>query len=76
MSDYRLEQIERRLERLENLDLAVVKSQVLDVKADIQEVKADLAAIRKILIGFLITFAFTGITTVVAILSMTGGIAR
>ena len=76
MSEYRIEQIERRIDRLEGLELAVVKAQVEDVKGDIREVKDDLASIRKILIGFLISFAFTGITTVIAILSLTGGVGR
>ena len=69
---YRLDSIERRLNRLEELELAVVKQQVNDIKADISAVKDDLGSIRKILIGFLVTFAFTGITTVVTILSLTG----
>ena len=70
---YRLDSIERRLNRLEELELAVVKQQVEDIRGHIQEVKEDLSSIRKILIGFLVTFAFSAVTTVVAILSLTGG---
>lgn len=70
---FRLSEIERRLQRLENLEPAVVKSQVDDLKEDIHTLAQDIAAIRKILIGFLVTFAFTGITTVVAIVALTGG---
>jgi hypothetical protein len=70
---YRLDSIERRLDRLDALELAVVKQQVQDIKGDIGEIKDDMASIRKILIGFLVTFAFSAITTVVAVLSLTGG---
>ena len=69
---FRLSELERRATRIENLEPAVVKSQVDDVKHDISQLAADMAAIRKILIGFLVTFAFTGITTVVAIVALTG----
>ena len=69
---FRLSELERRTTRIENLEPAVVKSQVDDVKQDISQLAADMAAIRKILIGFLVTFAFTGITTVVAIVALTG----
>lgn len=69
---YRLRSLEQRIQRIEELEPAVVRSQVQDVKEDIHALSQDLAAIRKILIGFLITFAFTGITTVVAIVSLTG----
>ena len=69
---YRLDSLERRLDRIEALELAVVKQQVEDIRGNIAEVRDDLASIRKILIGFLVTFAFTGITTVVTILSLTG----
>ena len=70
--EFRLAELERRTTRIENLEPAVVKSQVDDVKQDISQLAADMAAIRKILIGFLVTFAFTGITTVVAIVALTG----
>ena len=69
---FRLSELERRTTRIENLEPAVVKSQVDDMKQDISQLAADMAAIRKILIGFLVTFAFTGITTVVAIVALTG----
>jgi hypothetical protein len=70
---YRLESLERRLDRLEELEIAVVKQQVEDVKNDIRETREDMAAVRKILIGFLVTFAFAAVTTVVAVISITGG---
>jgi len=70
---YRLGQIERRLGRLEDLEPAVVKAQVDDVKDDIRQLSSDLAAIRKILTGFLVSFAFAAVTTVVAIVALTQG---
>lgn len=69
---YRLDSIERRLNRLEELELAVVKQQVEDIRSNMSEIKEDLSSIRKILIGFLVTFAFSAVTTVIAIVSITG----
>ena len=65
---FRLASIERRLERIETLEPAVVKQQVSDVKEDIAELAAAVDSIRKILIGFLATFAVTGIAIVATVL--------
>ena len=69
---FRLSELERRVQRIENLEPAVIRSQVDDVKDDLHHLSMELAAIRKILVGFLVTFAFTGITTVIAIVALTG----
>lgn len=68
---FRLNALERKVDRLEALEPAVVKAQVADIRDDITEIRADLASIRKILVGFLVTFAFTGITVVAAVLGAT-----
>ena len=70
---FRIASMERRVERLEQLEPAVVKAQVQDVKEDIHQLSSDLAAIRKILTGFLVSFAFAAVTTVVAIVALTQG---
>lgn len=70
---YRLANIERRLERIEGLEPAVMRAQLEDVKDDIREAREELANIRKILTGFLLTFAFTGISIVIAVVSLTKG---
>lgn len=70
---FRLSSIERRVDRLEKLEPAVVKAQLQDVKEDIHQLSQDLASIRKILTGFLVTFAFTGITIVISIVILTQG---
>lgn len=70
---YRLGELERRVGHLESLEPAVVRSQLEDVKNDIHQLSQDLAAIRKILIGFLVTFAFSAVTTVIAVVAMTEG---
>lgn len=72
---YRLESIERRLMRIEDLEPAVVKAQLADVKDDIHQLSEDLGSIRKILTGFLVTFAFTGITIVISLVVLTRGAA-
>lgn len=65
---FRLASLERRLERIEQLEPAVVKQQVRDLKEDIAELAAAVDSIRKILIGFLATFAVTGIAIVATVL--------
>lgn len=66
----RLNTLERQVDRLLDLEPGVVKAQVANLKEDVHEIKEDVAAIRKILIGFLITFAFTGISTVIAVIAV------
>lgn len=68
---FRLASIERRIDRLEQLEPAVVKQQVTDIKQDIAELSEAVDSIRKILIGFLATFAITGITIVATVLAAT-----
>lgn len=68
---YRLDAIERRLSRMEDLEPAVMKAQLADVKEDIHAVASELAGIRKVLTGFFVTFAFTGITIVIGIVALT-----
>ena len=79
---YRLAALERRMERLEMLEPAVMKQQLADLqvslrqmsednKAAIHQLSEDLASISKILTGFLLTFAFTGITIVISVVAIT-----
>jgi len=79
---YRLSSIERRLDRIETLEPAVVKQQVADIKNDLRvvaeasekrdgEMAEAVDAVRKILIGFLITFAVLAVGTVVTIMQIT-----
>lgn len=68
---FRLGSIERRLDRIESLEPAVVKQQVLDIKEDIAQLAVAVDQIRKILIGFLATFAITGIAIVATVLGGT-----
>ena len=64
------------------LEPAVMKQQLADLqvslrqmsednKAAIHQLSEDLASIRKILTGFLLTFAFTGITIVISVVAIT-----
>ncbi len=68
---FRLASLERRVERVEQLEPAVVKQQVADVKEDIAQLAEAVDSIRKILIGFLATFAITGIAIVATVLGAT-----
>jgi hypothetical protein len=69
----RIENLERAVHRLERLEPAVVKQQVQDIREDIREIHDDLSAVKRILIGFLVTFAFAGVSTTVAIVMLVQG---
>ena len=69
----RITGLERAVNRLEALEPAVVKQQVQDIKEDIADIKTDQSAIKRILIGLLISFAFAGVSTTVAIFQLLGG---
>lgn len=70
---FRLASIERRVDRLEQLEPAVVKAQIMDVREDIQQLAREIGYVRKVLTGFLVTFAFAAITTVISIFVITSG---
>lgn len=69
---YRVESLERRVLRLEDLEPAVVRSQVIDTREDIQNLTKAVDGIRKILITFLVAWSGIGITVVVALFTKTG----
>ena len=66
----RLTNLERQVDRLYDLEPAVVKQEVENIKKDIEAIRQDTGDIRKILIGFLLSFAFAAVTTVVAIVML------
>ena len=69
----RLTNLERAVHRLERLEPAVVKQQVGDIREDLKEIRDELSTVRRILIGFLITFAFAGVSATVAIVTLIYG---
>ena len=66
---YRLGDLERRISRIENLEPAVMRQEIRDVKEDIRTVARDVAGLRKILIGFIVSFALATAMLVVVILT-------
>ena len=66
----RLTNLERQVDRLFDLEPAVVKQEVANIKEDIGHIREDIGAIRKILIGFLLSFAFAAVSTVVAVIAL------
>lgn len=70
---FRLNSLERRLDRIEQLEPAVMRAQLQDVKDDLHELAREIGYIRKVLTGFLVTFAFTGITIVISLVVLTQG---
>lgn len=54
---YRLSAIERRIERIESLEPAVVKAQMGDLKDDVFELREDMRAVKRALYGLAISIA-------------------
>jgi hypothetical protein len=65
--------LERRTDRLESLEPAVMRKEIADVKDDVSQIARDIAGLRRVLMGFLVTFAMTAVTSAVAILFLTVG---
>jgi hypothetical protein len=66
---YRLQSLERRLDRLENLEPAVMRQEITDIKIDLSDLLKDMRGLRRTLLGFIVTFAVASITIVVLILT-------
>ena len=71
---YRVGALERRLDRIDNLKPDVMQSEIRDVKEDVHQLVDDVAGLRRILVGFIVTFSL-GIAMLVAVIltSGTGG---
>ena len=70
---YRIGALERRLDRIDLLEPAVMKKEISDIKEDIHAMARDVAGLRKILIGFIVSFALATASLVVVILTSTTG---
>ena len=70
---YRMASLERRVEKIEHHEPAVVVRDIKALSGDLQEfkeeIKEEVAALRRVLIGFLVAVALVGVTTSVTILS-------
>ncbi len=67
--NWRLQAIERRLERLENTKPDVMRQEISDVKDDLRQIVKDIGSLRKLFMGFIITFSITSISIVVLIVT-------
>ena len=70
---WRVGALERRLDRLDDLKPDVMKQEISEIKGDIHAMARDVAGLRKILIGFIISFALATASLVVVILTSTAG---
>jgi hypothetical protein len=59
--------IDRRLDRLESFEPAVMRRELSDVEDDIHQMSKDFAALRRLFMGFVITFCVTSVSIVVLI---------
>ena len=50
----------------------VIQRDVAEIKQDVHDGREEMRGTRKVLMGFLATFAFTGISIVVALISVFG----
>ena len=66
---FRMGSAERRLEKLEALEPAVVKSQVHDLQEDVHEIRKDVAWIKRTFIAMCVSFTFFGITLTVLLVN-------
>lgn len=70
-TSYRLSSLERRLDRIESLEPAVMRQEIRDVKEDLHQIARDIGGLRKTLLGFVISFSIASITIAVLIISGT-----
>jgi hypothetical protein len=61
--------IDRRLDRLEAFEPGVMRRELLDMREDLVGLVSDVGSLRKLFMGFIITFSITSITIVVLILT-------
>ncbi len=69
---FRLAALERRLDRIENLEPAVMRQEINDVKDDLRTIAADMSTVKKMFMGFIITFAIGSATLVAFIFTALG----
>jgi hypothetical protein len=67
---YRIGALERRLDRIDNLEPAVMKQEINDVKAAAREIAQEVSSMRKLLMGFMATFALSSVTIVVSVATL------
>lgn len=69
---YRVSDLERRVKRIEDYEPAVIKSELRGIDEDVKGIKADVASLRKVLIGFMVSFTGVAVATTVAIVVFLG----
>ena len=67
---YRLGVLEHRLERIENMELAVMQSDIYYVKDAVKIISSEVSAMKKLLMGFMATFALSTVTVVVSVATL------
>lgn len=72
MSEIEIREIRRRLERLEAADPHVVAERVRRLSDDVRELEERVDAMRRTLMGFLVTFAFFGVTLTISLVAFFG----
>lgn len=73
MSEIELRELRRRLDRLEAAEPTVLAERVKNLSEDVHEIADEVQSLRRVLVGFLVTFAFFGITLVVSLVAFFGG---
>ena len=61
---YRILALERAVDRLERLEPAVLRQEVSDLKDDLRSISRDVAGMKRMFMGFIISFALANATLV------------
>lgn len=72
MSEIEIREIHRRLGRLEDADPHVVADRMRRLSADVEALEERVDAMRRTLMGFLVTFAFFGVTLTLSLVAFFG----
>lgn len=66
-TSFRLAALERRLDKIEDLEPNVMRAELVDVKNELRNMALEVAGLRRTLLGFVATFSLTIITVVVSV---------
>jgi hypothetical protein len=67
---YRLASLEKRLDRIDLLEPAVMKSEISDIKESLGVISNEIISMRRLLMGFMATFALSSVTIVVSVATL------
>lgn len=67
---YRLSELERRMQRLEDYEPAGVREQIQFLRDDTRELRDEVTWVKRAFIGMCITFAFSGVSLTLVLVGL------